>query len=346
MTAPPGQLDAAAPTPPPPSPSTRPKDVLRYATAVVFTLVVAVFALPDLLFQLDRRSPFVQLVPFRPWVLVGVAALLVLLLVLMVIDRRVLPFVAGVLVVLLVGGAMILPRVVPDPVPAGGTSLTVLAFNTYEGKGNAEQLAALIEQQRPDVVALSEAGDPFSKQLAPLVEPWGYHLHTSPGARRRDVSGVTAVVSDHLGDVQVRIGTETSAFPYVELSGAGLGDTRVAAFHSVAPVPGSVPDWRSDLALLRQWCAGPTPAIVAGDFNATLDHSSLRDAMSGCGDAGAQHGQGLVPTWGPTARARALIGPQIDHVIANHGITAESFDVHDIDGSDHRAIVSRLRLPG
>ena len=346
MTAPPGRLDAAAPTPPPPLQPTRHKHVLRYAAAVVFTLVVAVFALPDLLFQLDRRSPFVQLVPFRPWVLVAVAALLVLLLVVMVFERRVLPFVAGVLVVLLVGGAMILPRVVPDPVPTGGTTLTVLAFNTYEGRGDAHQLAALIEQQRPDVVALSEAGEPFSNQLAPLIEPLGYHLHTSPGSRRRDVNSVTAVVADHLGDVQVRIGTETTTFPYVELTGAGLGHTRVTAFHSVAPVPGSVPDWRTDLALLRQWCTGPTPAVVAGDFNATLDHSVLRDAISGCGDAGAQTGQGLVPTWGPTPRLRALIGPQIDHVIANKGITAESFGVHDIDGSDHRAIVTRLRLPG
>jgi endonuclease/exonuclease/phosphatase (EEP) superfamily protein YafD len=347
MTASPGRLqDAATPPPPSPAPPHRRRQILRYVAAVVFTALVAVFALPDLLFGLDQRSPFAQLVSLRPWVLVGVAALLVLLLVVMVFERRVLPFVAGVVVVLLVGGGILLPRVVPDAVPTAGTPFTVLAFNTFEGAGDVHELAAMIEQYQPDVVALSEAGVPYSERLAPLVEPLGYHLHTSIGPRRRDVGGVTTVVSDRLGDVQVRIGNETSSFPYVELSGAGLGGMRVAAFHSVAPVPGYVPDWRSDLALLKQWCAGPTPAIVAGDFNATLDHSVLRAAISGCEDAAAQRGAGLVPTWGPTPRTRGLLGPQIDHVIANDGIAAETFEVHDITGSDHRAIVTRLRLPG
>ena len=349
MTAPPDRLQAPAPPPGPPSApssSSGRRDALRYVAAIVFTLLVAVFALPDLLFGLDQRSPFAQLVPFRPWILIGVAGLLVLLLVVMFFERRVLPFVDGVVLVLLVGVAMLVPRLVADPVPAGGTPFTVLAFNTFEGKADVQQVAALIEQERPDVVALSEAGGRYADRLRPLIEPMGYHLESSIGSRRRDVEGVTTAVSDRLGDVQARIGTDTSAFPYIELSGAGLGGMRVAAFHSVAPVPGSVPDWRSDLGLLRQWCADPTPAIVAGDFNATLDHSVLRDAIAGCGDAGAQTGEGLVPTWGPTQRFRDLLGPQIDHVIANHGITAESFQVHDIAGSDHRAIITRLRVPG
>jgi endonuclease/exonuclease/phosphatase (EEP) superfamily protein YafD len=345
MTASPPRLQDADTPPPPPAPPHRRRRILRYVAAVVFTALVAVFTVPDLLFGLDERSPFAQLVSFRPWVLAGVVALLVLLLVVMVFERRVLPFVAGVLVVLLVGCGVMLPRVVPDPVPTTGTPFTVLAFNTLEGGSDVQQLAALIDQQRPDVVALSEAGVPYSDKLAPLVAPLGYHLHTSIGPRRRDVGGVTAVVSDRLGDVHVRIGNETSSFPYVELSGAGLGGMRVVAFHSVAPVPGSVPEWRSDLALLKQWCAGPTPAIVAGDFNATLDHSVLRNAISGCEDAAAQRGAGLVPTWGPTPRSRDLLGPQIDHVIANDGIAAETFEVHDIAGSDHRAILTRLRLP-
>jgi endonuclease/exonuclease/phosphatase (EEP) superfamily protein YafD len=319
--------------------------VARYVTATLFTLVVAVFAVPDLLFGLDQRSPFAQLVSMRPWILLAVAILGVLLLVMFFFERRVLPFVAGMLVVFVAGGSIVLPRIVPDPVPAGGTPLTVLTFNTFEGDADVEQVAALIEERRPDVVALIEAGVPFSGDLAPLVEPLGYRLHESVGPRSEDVGGVTAVVSDRLGEVDARVGDETTTFPYVELTGAGLGDLRMVAFHSVAPVPGSVPDWRADLALLGQWCAGPTPAVVAGDFNATLDHSALRAGTAGCGDAAAQRGQGLVPTWGPSARVRE-IGPQIDHVFATDGIVAETYEVHDIAGSDHRAVLTTLRLPG
>ena len=89
---------------------------------------------------------------------------------------------------------------------------------------------------------------------------------------------------------------------------------------------------------------GSTAAIVAGDLNATLDHSALRAGMAGCSDAAAQRGAGLVPTWSPSARTRPL-GPRIDHVLVTAGIGAETFTVHELVGSDHRAILTRLRVP-
>jgi endonuclease/exonuclease/phosphatase (EEP) superfamily protein YafD len=312
--------------------------------AAVFTLAVAVLAVPDLLFGLDRRSPFAQLVSMRPLILCGVAALLVLLLVVMVFERRTLPFVAGVLAVLLLGAGMVLPRVLPDTDPLRGGPFRVLAFNTFEGEADARELAALIRTQQPDAVALSESGRKFADELAPLVEPMGYRVHTSTDdVEDDDVEEVTAVVSGRLGDVDVRIGDETSAFPYVEVSGGELDTLRFVAFHAVAPVPGSVPDWNADLALLSRWCAGPTPAVVAGDFNATLDHSALRGGTAGCEDAAEKRGAGLDPTWGPSPTFRRF-GPQIDHVFATGDITAETFDVRDIAGSDHRAIMTTLRL--
>jgi endonuclease/exonuclease/phosphatase (EEP) superfamily protein YafD len=127
----------------------------------------------------------------------------------------------------------------------------------------------------------------------------------------------------------------------VQVEGGELGALRFVAYHAVAPRRGDVPQWRSDLGRLTRFCAGGTPAIVAGDFNATLDHSALRAVTAGCSDAAAQRGQGLVPTW-PTWMPDWL-GPQIDHVFATDPITAESFTVREITGSDHRAVLVRLR---
>ena len=94
---------------------------------------------------------------------------------------------------------------------------------------------------------------------------------------------------------------------------------------AAVPRPGSLPAWESDLALLAQWCAGPTPAIVAGDFNATLDHSAFRAGTTGCIDAAEQRGAGLIPTWADPDRPEMRpIGPQIDHVLATNGISAET----------------------
>jgi endonuclease/exonuclease/phosphatase (EEP) superfamily protein YafD len=147
-----------------------------------------------------------------------------------------------------------------------------------------------------------------------------------------------------LGAVAAQIDRSTG-FPSVEVSGAGLGDLRFVAFHSIAPTPGEIPEWSSDLATLGRWCADRQagPVIVAGDFNATLDHSVFRSALTGCSDAAERTGDGLVGTW-PSSLPRWL-GPQIDHVLITGGITAETLSVHDIPGSDHRAVVTRLRLP-
>jgi endonuclease/exonuclease/phosphatase (EEP) superfamily protein YafD len=341
MSAPPDRIDATADATPP-GPRRRP--IARFVWAGLFTVAAAIGLLPDLLFGLDHHSPFVQLVSFRWQLLLAGAVLLVVLGVVTLRVRRAWPFTAGLLVVLLIGAGMIAPRAIADPAPTGGIPFTVLSFNTYEGRADVNALADLIRTARPDVVALPEAGERFASKLAPLIEPMGYRLRSSVGDDAEDVDGVTAAVAARLGNVNFTIGHDTSTFPDVEISGGTLGKMRVIAFHSVAPVPGSVPGWRNDMGLLPGWCAGPTPAIVAGDFNATLDHSLLRAGMVGCGDAASQRGDGLLPTWGPSNRTRA-VGPQIDHVLATHGIEAASFRVVDLPGSDHHAILTTLRLP-
>ena len=343
MSAPPDRLDTAdaGDDHQPPRPRRSPG---RFIAAAVWTAAAAVGILPDLLFGLDRRSPFVQLVSFRWQLIVAGFAVLVVLGLISLRVRRAWPFTAGLAAVLLIGAAMVAPRVLPDPVPTTGTPFRVLSFNVYEGRANTKALADLIRTEQPDVVALPEAGQHFADKLGPLIEPMGYRLRSSVDEDEDDVNGVTAAVAARLGDVSFKVGHNTSTFPDVQITGGTLGALKVVAFHSVAPVPGAVPEWRDDMSLLPTWCAAPTPAIVAGDFNATLDHSMLRAGMAGCGDAAAQRGDGLAPTWGPTQRTR-VIGPQIDHVLANHGIVAESFRVVDLPRSDHHAILTTLRLP-
>jgi endonuclease/exonuclease/phosphatase (EEP) superfamily protein YafD len=346
MTAPPGQLSPVTPPPGGRGPRRRLRRVLAGLTAAAFTAGCAAATLPDLA-GLDTRTPFVQLVALRQWELVAEVGVLGALLVLIRFVRRarvlLVPSAAGLLVVVLVGASIVLPRLIAKPVPTTGTPLTVMAFNTFKGGADPAALAALIAAQQPDLVSLPEAGPRFAAKLGPLVEPLGYRLETSR-KRGADVDTVTALVSNRMGDVSVRIGEEAKSFPYLEITGGALGALRFVAFHAAGPTPGDIGSWAADLRLLPKWCQGDTPAVVAGDFNATLDHSLMRAGMAGCSDAAAQRGDGLIPTWSPTPGTR-FFGPQIDHVIATPGIQAETFAVLDSPGSDHRPIVTRLRLP-
>jgi endonuclease/exonuclease/phosphatase (EEP) superfamily protein YafD len=344
MTAPPGQLDPRR-LPPSRPPARRGRVLAGWFAAALFTAALAALVVPDLV-GLGDRGKMTRVVAFRPWLLVATAALLVGLLVALLRRRSralVLPFAAGTLAVLVAGGAMVLPRAVADPLPTAGTPLKVLAFNAYEGDADVDALARLVGEQRPDLVALAEAGPDFAGRLAPLVEPLGYRVEATSESRM-DVHGVTALVADRLGDVRFRVGDETSNFPYLEATGGALGPLRFVVYHSTAPTPDAGIQWQNDMNIISHWCAGPTPAIVAGDFNATLDHLAFRRGSQGCNDAADQRGQGLVPTWSPT-ESTELFGPQIDHVLSTEGIEAEAFSVHEIAGSDHHAIVATLRVP-
>ncbi|MEJ8278950.1 endonuclease/exonuclease/phosphatase family protein [Pseudonocardia spirodelae] len=315
---------------------------VRWGFALLLGAAAATAVLPDVV-GLDAHSPFAQLIAFRP-VLVGALAVLVVVgLLVTVFARRFWPVPLVLALVAVAGAGMVAPRTVATTTPAaGGATLKVLALNVYEGEADADSLAALIAAEKPDIVSIPESGGRYKQQLEPLLTPLGYRLEASVSPRRDDVTGNTVAISERLGDVRTDVGEDTR-FPYMEATGGGLGDLRFVAFHSVAPTPRAVGQWREDLGQLPRWCTGSTPAVVAGDFNASLDHSVFREATAGCGDAGAQTGNGLTGTW-PTW-APEWLGPQIDHVLFTGGISAESFAVHLVPGTDHRALVTTLRLP-
>jgi hypothetical protein len=127
----------------------------------------------------------------------------------------------------------------------------------------------------------------------------------------------------------------------VEIEGGDLGATRFVAFHAVAPRGGDVPQWSSDLGKLTRYCTGGTPR---SSRVTSTRHSTIRCcATAGCSNAAAQCGKGLQATW-PTWMPD-WFGPQIDHVFVTNPIAAEDFSVREVSGSDHRAVLVRLRLP-
>jgi endonuclease/exonuclease/phosphatase family metal-dependent hydrolase len=83
--------------------------------------------------------------------------------------------------------------------------------------------------------------------------------------------------------------------------------------------------------------------IIAGDFNATLDHSPFRAVLDrGYADVADRAGQGLHATW-PSDRP---LGIAIDHVLVDRRIGVDAVDIVRVAGTDHRAVVADLTLPG
>ncbi len=304
-------------------------------------LAAALLTFPDRL-GLDAGTPFVQLVAFRPQIAVG---LLVVAALVLAGGRRARPAALALALVAVLGLAVVLPRASADTAASGPGDLSVLTVNTFHGRADADGLAGLVRARDPDVVALPEAGGDLRRRLSAALDDdqggAGYRSYVADA--ESDESPMTVFVKRSLGRPEVAADRETE-FPslVIDLDDVDGQPVRVVATHPQSPKPGDTFAWRRDVAALARWCDDGRPTVVAGDLNATLDHSELRAATAGCTDAASAVGDGLVGTW--PANLPRVLGVQIDHVLLAGGPRAVGVDTIDIAGTDHRGVLARVAL--
>lgn len=244
-------------------------------------------------------------------------------------------------------------------------SVKVLSWNTLGDAPGAETIARVALESGADIVSLPETTKETGVEVALLMKEGGNPMwvHTVWFDKIAKARSTTILVSPRLGDYEsvydsnrdraeeaARVGN-TSVLPTVVLKPTGGTGPTIVAVHAVAPVPGQMDNWRSDLEWLATQCAEDN-VIMAGDFNATVDHmadlGTVDDATLGrCKDAGTRTGNGAVGTW--SSAFPALLGTPIDHVMATANWTATGMRVIDddsLDASDHRPILVQLRRTG
>lgn len=222
---------------------------------------------------------------------------------------------------------------------AAGPKVRVMSANLLFGKVDADALARLVDRRQPDVLALQELSTPTLRRLRaagvfdelPYVVRRDGSIWNDTGIasrwplKRVDVPGLPSV--------------------YV-VADATLPDgrkLRVVSAHPTPPVsPAGQRRWQHWLASV------PEPGalrrgIIAGDFNATVDHAQFRGILDrGWRDVADSLGDGLTPTWD---NARRFFPITIDHVLIPPGTAARAYAVDELAGSDHQAITATVVLP-
>jgi endonuclease/exonuclease/phosphatase (EEP) superfamily protein YafD len=312
-------------------------------------------------FRLERETPFAHLVSLRPVLVLACAAIAVVAL-LLCLGRRTRAFGAGVALIAVVAGvanAGILATRgfgsthLPDPTDE---SIRVMTWNTAGEATDVDAVVKTAIAMQVDVVALPETnadtGEAIAVAMRERGNPMWVHEENYEGW---DATYTTLLISPDLGDYAVVESassgtTNTSVVPsVVAMPVDGNGPTFVAV-HAVAPRANAMDEWRADLRWLADQCASEN-VIMAGDFNATLDHMARYGTDGGdlgrCSDAAKTTGNGAVGTW-DTAWP-ALLGTPIDHVMATDAWTATgSVVLTSLDGtaSDHRPVVVQLEPTG
>jgi endonuclease/exonuclease/phosphatase family metal-dependent hydrolase len=270
-----------------------------------------------------------QVAAAAPWAALGLT-----------LSRRRGPAAAGVLAAAALG-LVVRSRKLPRPQPvAGGPMLRVLTANLFFGRADAEVLVARVRQTGADVLFLQELTEDAVTRLKQAgledlmpharLELWGGSRGSGIYSRFPLGEG-PAVTPVHM------------AQPTALLELPDGGAVELVCVHPVTPRPrrGGAVQWREELAVLPP--PGELPRVLAGDFNATLDHAVFRRVLRlGYADAATQTGDALTPTWGLPGRRPVLT---LDHVLADRSCAVLGYAVHFIPGSDHRAVYAEIQLP-
>lgn len=307
--------------------------------------IAAVLTLDPAIVGLSEVTPVAQAIALRG-VLAAAALVLGLVLVLIALlarrteggGRRTL--VVGVIALLV--GAGHAGVLIERGSGAGGAfgaapegAIDVLTLNTLGARGDLNGLVALIDEVAPHVVALQETPADDAQRVADQVAG-EYQLFTA-STGPDPVQATALLVSTDLGEYA------QSEAPATRFGGVwarpvdGEGP-ELLSVHPVPPVPSNVPTWREELGALTELCDRVEGVVLAGDFNATMDHATMRDG--GCADGSVDTGG--HGTW--PAGSSPLIGAPIDHVLIDPGawrpVASRVFDAPS--GGDHRAVLVRI----
>lgn len=239
-------------------------------------------------------------------------------------------------------GLSVRSRGVPRRQPeASGPTLRLLTVNLLVGRADADAVVARVRQADADVLFLQElTADAVTRLKQAGLEDALPHAQLE--LRNGGPRGCGIYSRFPLGEGPP-VAPAYAAQPTALLDLPGGEAVELICVHTTAPAlarDGAV-RWRAELAVLP--APGKRPRVVAGDFNATLDHGAFRDLLRlGYADAAQQAGKALTPTWGRTGKRPLLT---LDHVLVNRGCAVLACSVHAVPGSDHRAVYAEIRLP-
>jgi endonuclease/exonuclease/phosphatase (EEP) superfamily protein YafD len=303
----------------------------------VRTWIAVVVALPWVgwavlrVLGVELPFPLVAAISFTPY-----AALTSPLpvLVALVLRRKGVAVVAGVAALAL--GATMVPRAVAGPQPeAEGPRLVVMTSNLWLGRADVRAVLRIAREHDVDVLSVQELRPRTTAGFATDQFPHRILLPDSGAAG----SGLLATrpLASAGGELQPEAVFELPGAPPV----------RIKAVHPRPPVTRAAePQWRAQLAALPSADERGDVQILAGDFNATIDHPEFRALLDrGYIDAADAVGEGWTPTWPARPRQRRALPLTIDHILVDRRVRVEQVTVVDVPRSDHRAVIAVLRLP-
>jgi len=229
------------------------------------------------------------------------------------------------------------------PAPAAGAMpWVVMTVNLESTHLDALPVVDAVRQHDVDVLVLEDATPEALAAMdhAGLSELLPHHV-SAPGSADH---GIVVLSRTGVGDASA---PDSSGSVLMVTIATTDGPLRLQAVHPEQPTHAAT--WRADHDELLAVARSEHPALIVGDFNATLDQAPIRRLEDeGYRSATELANQGWQPTWPANGLYRALhlmpMPPlvQIDQVMLGPGLTATGTSTVAVAGTDHRALLATL----
>ncbi|HAH53370.1 MAG TPA: endonuclease [Bifidobacterium sp.] len=221
----------------------------------------------------------------------------------------------------------------------------LMTCNVYKGHADAQEIVDLVRSEHVEVLAMQETTDAFIDELNQAgigdVLPYS-QVSSSDGVYGNGLWSATPLADPSDDDVD----SSASFMPGATIGfNNGATQVRFVSVHTTSPTNGYWQQWRRSLdELARMRFDASRRYVFMGDFNATTDHTPLRNMLGGRFiDAARQSANGLMFTW-PANINYVPPFAGIDHIILDSGMQAGQTKTVKIDGTDHKALLTTVQF--
>jgi endonuclease/exonuclease/phosphatase (EEP) superfamily protein YafD len=224
---------------------------------------------------------------------------------------------------------------------AAGTPVRVLLANVRTSNQRHEDVIALIDRWRPDVVVLQEV----NRRWLQAVEPIRAQLPHAVTAPRPDNFGVAVYSRWPLEDARTVYLGPAEVDTIIGVLNADGGRATLVASHPVPPTGRRNARLRNaQLDAIGDSVAEMRgPVLVVGDLNATMWSAPLRRLVDEAHLHNARRGFGVLPSWPAGLPAFARI--PIDQCLCSADIEVKDCMLGEPTGSDHLPLIIDVVLP-
>lgn len=223
------------------------------------------------------------------------------------------------------------------PAVGEGAELRVLLLNVLRSSTSYPEVRALIDAERPDVVALVEPDARWLAALAPSLAAYPFRIEHL----RSDNFGIALYARHPLRGGAEHLGEYPSLVAVLEHPAAPLS---ILLTHPIPPVsPDAAASQEHQLAAVaRRASELAAPCVVMGDFNATPWSRLFARLRAETGLCDSRAGFGAHTTFPADS---TILRIPIDHVLVSCAIGVRDRRIGPAVGSDHLPVIVDLVVP-